>query len=81
MEELRTLLNKYLEELNKAEKMRATCIAAGNNESKECWETKINYYSTFVYDLANALHEMTIPETVEEDYFGYHIAYFKTIVF
>lgn len=75
------LLNKYLTALNRAEKMRSASIASGADTAAKSWETKIDFYSGFVYDLANELKMIRTYETVEEEYFGMKIAYHKTVVF
>ena len=78
---MKELLNKYLELLNKAEKMRATCLASENDKARAQWENKIDFYSCFVYDLAEHLKGVVAYEVVNERYFGYDICYNKTIVF
>ena len=78
---MKELLNKYLELLNKAEKIRATCLASENDKARAQWETKIDFYSCFVYDLAAELKDIVAYETVNERYFGYDICYNNTIVF
>ena len=78
---MKELLNKYLELLNKSEKMRATCLASENDKARVQWETKIDFYSCFVYDLAAQSGDIVAYEVVTERYFGYDICYNKTIVF
>lgn len=78
---MKELLNKYLELLNHAEKLRATCLASGNDKDRSQWDNKIDFYSCFVYDLANQMNDIVAYETVTDRYFGYDICYNKTIVF
>ena len=78
---MKELLNKYLEMLNKAEKMRAACVAAEFDRAKEEWETKIDFYSSFIYDIAEQMNNIVSYELVTETYYGYVLNFYKTIVF
>ena len=78
---MKELLNKYLELLNKAEKMRAACSAAEFDRAKEEWETKIDFYSSFIYDIAEQMNNIVSYKLVTETYHGYELNFYKTIVF